>query len=329
MTLTGSILVTGGAGSFGQAFCRYLLDEHDPRRVIVFSRDEYKHAHMAQTFTDSRMRWFIGDVRDSERLKTAFHGVDIVVHAAALKRVDSIAYNPDEAMKTNVWGTHNVMNAARDAGVERVLFVSSDKAVHPTNHYGMTKGMAEHLTTGANIYGVPQGVRSACVRYGNVLGSRGSVVHLWREQAKTGTLQLTDARMTRFLITFRQACQLVETALERMEGGEIFLPKIPAARMTDLALAIAPEARLETVGLRAGGEKLHERLLSDEEASRTLDLGSCYAVIPKPHPWTVATPLDGAFSHIGPPIPPDWTYASNEGDMLTVEQIRDLLKDVP
>ena len=324
MTLTGSILVTGGAGSFGQAVCRHLLDQHDPRRVIVYSRDEWKHSQMAQTFTDSRMRWFLGDVRDQERLTTAFQGVDIVVHAAALKRVDSIAYNPDEAMKTNVWGTHNVLNAARDAGVEKVLLISSDKAVHPTNHYGMTKGMAEHLTTGANIYGVPQGVRSASVRYGNVLGSRGSVIHLWREQAKTGTLQLTDPRMTRFFITLAEACALVTTALDRMEGGEIFLPKIRAGRMVDLAKAIAPSAMLETVGLRAGGEKLHERLLSDEEVSRTLDLGPCYVVLPNPHPWA----REG-FAHDGALVHPDWQYASNEGYRLSVDEIRTLLDSVP
>lgn len=319
-----SYLITGGSGSFGQRLTRHLLDFHNPRRVLVYSRSEAVQAEMAQAFQyDRRLRWVIGDVRDRERLEQTMGGVQVVIHTAALKRVDAIAYNPGEVTKTNVLGTHHVCYAAIAAGVQKVLTISSDKAVHPTTSYGSSKQMAEHITIGANIHGYPVGTTLACVRYGNVLGSRGSVVGLFRECVKAGRpLPITDERMTRFWITFEQACKLVILALREMQGGEIFLPKLPTMRLMDLAEVVAPGHPWTAIGLRPGGEKLHERLLSDEEVVRTFDRGNHYCIAPNPHPWT-------AGEWTGSLVAPTFQYESATGYQLTPQELRTMLEGLP
>jgi len=319
-----SILITGGTGSFGQSFVRYLLDTHYPRRVCVYSRDEWKQAVMMQEFQDARLRFFIGDVRDRDRLEQAMGGVEYVVHAAALKRVDAIAYNPTEVLKTNVMGTQAVIEACVAAGVKRMVLISSDKACQPTNVYGASKQMAEHLTVFANSWTAPKGTTCVAVRYGNVMASRGSVVHLFRQYAQTGeALPITHPDMTRFWLPMRSAHEIVEYALTELEAGEILIPKLPSIRLPDLAEAIAPGHATVTVGLRPGGEKLHERLLSEEEPTRTVDVGKYYVVIPQPHPWT-STVRSGAYLH------PSFTYTSDQNTQwLDVTTLRTMLQGVP
>lgn len=320
-----SYFISGCTGTFGNAFTRYLLDNKLSNRVVCFSRDEVKQSQMAERFKhDSRLRFMLGDVRDIDRLEEAIDGCQIVVHAAALKRVDAIAYNSQEAQKTNVQGTANVCRASITVGVGKVITISSDKAVHPANFYGTTKQMAEHLTVGANVRGVPRGTRLGCVRYGNVLGSRGSVVGIFRQQAATGApLTLTHPEMSRFWITVSQACELVMTALSELQGGEVFLPKLPTMRLVDLAEAVAPGHPHRFMGLRPGGEKLHERLISDEESSRTFDRGTHYVVAPSPHPWT-------AEEWSGTLVPDGWKYESSDrSNELTVPELQKLLEAVP
>lgn len=318
------MLITGGTGSLGQALTRYLLDTQQPRRILIYSRDEWKQSVMADSFGDARLRFVLGDVRDRDRLQAVLPGVDVVIHAAALKRVDAIAYNPTEVVLTNVMGTTQVCLAAITAGVGLVVTISSDKAVHPSNMYGCTKQMAEHITTGCNVHGIPQRTRLASVRYGNVLGSRGSVVHRFREMSAAGMpLTITDPLMSRFWITLQQACDLILTTLRVMRGGEILLPKLPAAALAAIAEAVAPGHKWDITGLRPGGEKLHERLLSDEESSRTFDHGRYYLVAPSPHPWT-ATEWEGVM------VPPGFTYASDTTEWtLGIPELRTLLKDIP
>lgn len=254
-----TVLVTGGTGTFGQAFARLLLDTEKPHAIRVFSRDEYKQSQMAAAFSDDRMRYFIGDVRDKDRLLRAFQGVDIVIHAAALKQIVSCEYNPIEVIKTNVVGSANVIEAAIDAGVSRVLGISSDKACAPVNLYGVTKAAMEKLFRYSYNYDGSRQTTFACVRYGNVMGSRGSVVNLWREQAKTGRVELTDWRMTRFFITIAQAIAFVRDCVERMEAGQIYVPPMPSVRMRHVAIAVAPGAQIVETGMRPG-EKLHEQV---------------------------------------------------------------------
>lgn len=333
-----SWLITGGTGSFGQAFVRYLLNlPRPPKRICIFSRDELKQAHMAEAFADKRLRFFLGDVRDRDRLEQAMQSVDVVVHAAALKRVDSIAYNPGEVKRTNVDGTENVCLAAIAAGVGRVVTISSDKAVHPTTSYGASKQMAEQLTIGANVYGYPQGTRLSCVRYGNVLGSRGSVLHLFRELAEANAvasaesidvqalIPITDERMTRFWITFPQACKLVMTAVQEMQGGEIFIPRLRAMLIVDLAKAVAPGAGFSLVGLRAGGEKLHEVMICEEEAARVRVRTDHYLIVPNPHSWT-------EYRHHawdGLAVDDGFRYASDTAHRLSIEQLQLMLEETP
>jgi UDP-N-acetylglucosamine 4,6-dehydratase len=285
--ITGRILITGGTGSLGHALVAHWLKTTD-HRLIVFSRDEKKQADMREEFPDGRLDFFLGDVRDLPRLKLAFAAsVDVVVHAAALKRVDSVCHDPDEVLKTNVLGSRNVLNAARGQ-VAQCLLISSDKACYATNAYGVSKAYAEHLFTAFNVYGIPQGTASSVVRYGNVLGSRGSVIPLWRAQLAQGLpLTLTDPRMTRFLIDFARAIQMIDTALAEMRGGEIFVPRLKAAAIVHLANVVQPlPGPRAFTGLRPGGEKLHETLLTDEEYERAR-WGKDYAMIPPElHPWT-------------------------------------------
>jgi UDP-N-acetylglucosamine 4,6-dehydratase/5-epimerase len=314
-----SILVTGGTGSFGQRFVRHAVERWSPRRVIVFSRDELKQLEMRERFQGPRyecMRYFLGDVRDRERLYRAFRDVDVVVHAAALKQVPSAEYNPLEVVRTNILGAVNVSEAAIDCGVDCVLALSTDKAVAPVNLYGATKMCSDRLLMRANAYDGRQHTRFAVVRYGNVLGSRGSVVPLFLARKRTGVLPITDPRMTRFWITLDRAVEFVGDALERMQGGEIFVPKLPSMRVVDLARAIAPECEQSIVGIRPG-EKLHEVLLSEDEARHAFDLGDAYAVMPPDSPPPSADARR---------VPESFRYASDSNDQtLGIEDLQRLL----
>ncbi|MDP2669394.1 MAG: SDR family NAD(P)-dependent oxidoreductase [bacterium] len=276
-----TILVTGGTGTFGHAFLAKLIAVPGIKKIIVFSRDEFKQSVMQNEIKDDRIRYFLGDVRDLPRLDRAFNGVDIVVHAAALKQVPAIEYNPLEAVKTNVLGTQNVIDAALNNNVEKVLFVSSDKAVQPVNLYGASKLCAERLVVAANMYRGAKGkTRFSVVRYGNVIGSRGSIVELVAKQRHTGLLPLTDERMTRFWIKVGNVMNIILGGLDIMEGGEIFVPKMKSLKVVDVLQALAPECKLQTVGIRPG-EKMHEILMTEYEVPRARDLGLMYAILPE------------------------------------------------
>jgi UDP-N-acetylglucosamine 4,6-dehydratase/5-epimerase len=282
-----TVLVTGGTGSFGHKFTEILLREYRPKKLIVFSRDELKQHEMRQLWDDrpddSRIRYFVGDIRDRDRLYRAMKGVDIVVHAAALKQVPACEYNPFEAVQTNVHGAQNIIDAAIDTGVTRVLALSTDKAVNPVNLYGATKLVAERLFIQGNAYAGSGGTRFACVRYGNVVASRGSVIPLFLSQRRSGAVTVTDERMTRFWITLDQGVRFVLRAIDQMTGGEVFVPKIPSMRIVDLVQAIAPDCKVTITGIRPG-EKLHEALLSDHEAAHTLEFDDMFVVQPE-FPW--------------------------------------------
>jgi UDP-N-acetylglucosamine 4,6-dehydratase/5-epimerase len=296
-----AVLVTGGTGSFGRKFAEIVLRDYRPKKLIIFSRDELKqHDMRTGGFDHPSLRYFIGDVRDVNRLRRAMRGVDVIVHAAALKQVPTCEYNPIEAVLTNVMGARNVIDAALDCGVRRVVGLSTDKAVNPVNLYGATKLVAEKLFIDANAYVGDGPTRFACVRYGNVVGSRGSVIPLFLEQRKNGRITLTDSRMTRFWITLDQGVRLVIRAVEQMQGGEVYVPKIPSMRVTDLAEAIAPGCGVETIGIRAG-EKIHEVLISEDEARHAVETDDAYVILPN-HPWWEAScapagrPLADGFS---------------------------------
>lgn len=282
------VLVTGGTGSFGQNCVRTLLDFSQAARVIVFSRDELKQSQMMASFTgyENRLAFFLGDVRDAARLDRALKGVDIVIHAAALKHVPLLEYSPFEAVQTNIIGTQNVINAAIDNDVEKVMFLSTDKAASPANLYGATKLCAEKICINANAYSAGK-TKIACVRYGNVLGSRGSILHVIEAQRKNGTVSLTHEEMTRFWITLDQGVSLVLNGLREMQGGEIFIPKIPSMRVADLIKLVAPECQIKVIGIRPG-EKLHETLVTVEEMRHTVEFDDVYVVHPQtaaPEPW--------------------------------------------
>jgi UDP-N-acetylglucosamine 4,6-dehydratase/5-epimerase len=314
-----SILVTGGTGSFGHAFTRYALAHLDPARLVIYSRDEMKQYEMRQRFDDPRLRYFIGDVRDRERLLRAFDGVHAVVHGAALKQVDTAEYNPFEAIKTNVLGAENVINAAIDTGVEKVVALSTDKASSPINLYGASKLCSDKMFIAANHYAAHSKTRFSVVRYGNVAASRGSVIPLFRRLASTGRLPITDDRMTRFWITLEQGVDLVVRSFDRMRGGEMYVPKIPSVKVVDVAAAIAPEAELEPVGIRPG-EKLHEEMISEDDARRTREFEDHYLVLPVTARW-------GAEFTDGKPLPDGFAYRSNTNDSwLSVDQIRDFVE---
>ena len=312
------VLVTGGTGSFGKKFTKILLEEKQPKKVIIFSRDELKqHEMQVGGFNDERLRYFIGDVRDRERLVRAMHGVDIVVHAAALKQVPACEYNPMEAIKTNIMGTANVVEAALDAGVAKVLTVSTDKAVSPANLYGATKLAAEKLTIQSNAYAGGSATRFSCVRYGNVVGSRGSVVPLFLKQRSNGKITITDDRMTRFWLSLEQGVRFVIHSIEQMEGGEVFVPKIPSTKVTDLAKAIAPNAKLEIIGIRPG-EKLHEMLISEDEARHTIELEKMFVVQPAEATW-----FGYSWQDRGKILAEGFSYSSdNNSEWLDVEGIK-------
>lgn len=319
-----SVLVTGGTGSFGKKFIDILLRDYLPAKVIVFSRDELKqHEMRVAGFDQPNLRYFIGDVRDQARLRRAMDGVDVVVHAAALKQVPACEYNPMEAIKTNIMGTSNVVEAALDVGVKKVLALSTDKAVNPVNLYGATKLAAEKLTVQSNAYAGGSETRFSCVRYGNVVGSRGSVVPVFLRQRENGKLTITDERMTRFWLTLEQGVSFVIRCIEQMHGGEVFVPKIPSTTIVDLAKAIAPEAELNFVGIRPG-EKLHEVLISEDEARSTVELEDMYVVQPAVSPW-----FGYEWEKQGKPLEDEFRYASNtNSEWLTVEQIQEIVAPI-
>ena len=315
------ILVTGGTGSFGKKFIELILKEYQPAKVIVYSRDELKqHEMRAGGFDHPDLRYFIGDIRDRDRLKRALNGVHYVVHAAALKQVPACEYNPMEAIKTNILGSSNVIDAALDAGVERVIALSTDKAVNPVNLYGATKLAAEKLFVQSNFYAAGTSTRFACVRYGNVVGSRGSVVPVFLKQRQTGTVTITDDRMTRFWLTLEQGARFVIRCLEQMQGGEVFVPKIPSMRVIDLATTIAPDAKVNIVGIRPG-EKLHEVLISEDEARTTVELDDMFVVQPAEANW-----FGHAWERQGKPLPDGFRYVSDTNpDWMTIEQIQKMV----
>lgn len=318
------VLVTGGTGSFGKEFIRILLEEYEPAKVIVFSRDELKqHEMRAAGFNQPSLRYFIGDVRDQGRLQRAMYGVDVVVHAAALKQVPACEYNPMEAIKTNILGTSNVVEAALEMGVSRVMSLSTDKAVNPVNLYGATKLAAEKLTVQSNAYSGDRPTRFSCVRYGNVVGSRGSVVPVFLRQREEGTLTITDERMTRFWLSLEQGVRFVLRCIEQMQGGEVFVPKLPSTSIMDLVQTIAPEAKVNVIGIRPG-EKLHEVLVSEDEARSALELEDMYVIQPAQGPWFVHS-----WDERGKALADGFRYTSNENPQrLKARQIKELVAPI-
>lgn len=318
-----TILVTGGTGSFGQRFVQTLLDQSEAKKIIVFSRDELKQSVMQAGMpgTEERLRFFLGDVRDLPRLQRAFRGVDYVVHAAALKQVPMLEYNPFEAVKTNILGTQNVIDAAVDQWVQKVVLVSTDKAANPANLYGATKLCAERLMIAGNAYGAGKTLLSV-VRYGNVFGSRGSLVNIIEAQKKSGEVTLTHEEMTRFWITLDQGVELVLTALSRMHGGEIFVPKIPSMNIKEFMTTLAPDCRIRVVGIRPG-EKLHEVLVTTEEARHTLEYTGYYVILPESDGRLRERYADGT------PLPQGFFYSSaTNADWLDAARLRQLLESV-
>lgn len=318
------VLITGGTGSFGKKCVETLLRENHPEKLVVFSRDELKQHEMRQMIPDngsSSVRYFIGDVRDKDRLYRAFQGVDLVIHAAALKQVPACEYNPFEAVQTNVIGAKNVIDAAIGCGVKRVVALSTDKAVSPINLYGATKLVAEKLFVQGNSYVGSGGTRLSCVRYGNVVGSRGSVIPLFKEQRKTGRVTLTDNRMTRFWITLEQGVRFVLRCAEQMHGGEVFVPKIPSMKMTDLAEAVAPGCQIELTGIRPG-EKLHEVLVAEDEARNSIEFDDMFVITPIFQWWT-SEKWPG-----GKPLPDSYRYTSDtNSDWFTPSQLHSIIDE--
>jgi len=317
-----TILITGGTGSFGQKFIEIILNKYNPRVIRIFSRGEFLQWEMAKKFNDPRLRFLIGDVRDKDRVHRAMNGADIVIHAAALKQIPAIEYNPIEAVKTNIIGTANIIDSAINNNIEKAIFVSSDKAVNPVNLYGATKLCAEKLFIQANSYIGERKTKFSCVRYGNVIGSRGSVTPLFLQQKKKGILTITDKRMTRFWITLDQGVDLVINCIEKMRGGEIFIPKIPSMKIMDLAEVIAPEAQVKIIGIRPG-EKLDEMLLPNEEARRTKEFDKYFIVEPEYPFWDKNNFNDGKL------LPKEFRYASDTNEKwLSKEEMRKILKNL-
>ncbi len=316
-----SVLVTGGTGSFGKKFVEIKLREYHPHRLVIFSRDELKqHEMRVNGFDHPSLRYFIGDVRDVGRLKRALSGVSVVVHAAALKQVPACEYNPFEAIQTNIMGGRNVIDAAIDVGVRRILALSTDKAVNPINLYGATKLCAEKMFVQANAYAGAQDTRFSCARYGNVVASRGSVIPVFLEQRKRGRITITDPRMTRFWLTLEHGVRFVIRCLEHMHGGEIFVPKIPSMRITDLAETIAPGCEVEEIGIRPG-EKLHEVLVSEDESRHTLETEEMFVIQPS-HPWWKSENWSAASR-----VAEGFRYSSDTNDRwLTRRELEDLVE---
>jgi UDP-N-acetylglucosamine 4,6-dehydratase len=322
-----SILITGGTGSFGQAFVRRLLTQYpDIRRIVIFSRDELKQFEMAQHLSPTefpQLRYFIGDVRDLDRMRRALEGIDFVIHAAALKQVPAAEYNPFECIKTNVLGAQNLIEACLDTRVRRVVALSTDKAAAPINLYGATKLCSDKLFTSANNIRGSRDLRFSVVRYGNVMGSRGSVIPFYLSRRKTGVLPITDAEMTRFNITLDQGVDMVMWALENALGGEIFVPKIPSYRIGDVAEAVDPECETPIIGIRPG-EKLHEEMITQSDSFNTVDLGRYYAILPSAGDYTAA---EYCAKMGGSPVAPGFSYNSGDNDQfLTAAELRELIR---
>lgn len=318
-----SVLITGGTGSLGKALISYLMENTKVRRIAIYSRDELKqHALRNEIGEDERLRWFIGDIRDLERLKRALHGVDFVIHAAALKQVDTGEYNPMEFIKTNVLGSQNVIDASIEAGVKKVVALSTDKASSPINLYGATKLTADKLFVAANNYSHSYGTTFSVVRYGNVMGSRGSVIPFWKSLAEAGQpLPITDLRMTRFWISLEQAVKFVMDSLEIMHGGELYVPRIPSMKIIDLAVAVSQDAQLVEVGMRPG-EKLHEEMISSDDSRRTILMGDRFVVTPVVAEWGYETPK-------GMPMAENIAYQSHTNDLwISQEDIRNFLNEI-
>ena len=319
-----SILITGGTGSFGQTFVKHLLANYELERIVVYSRDELKQFEMQDEISHPSLRYFIGDVRDIERLKRALSNIDTIIHAAALKQVVASEYNPIEAIKTNVLGAENIINAAIDVGVERVVALSTDKAVNPINLYGATKLCSDKLFVAANNLSGRGGTRFSVVRYGNVIGSRGSVIPFFKERRKTGKLPITDVRMTRFWISVEEGALFVDRCLRLMHGGEVFVPKIPSMKITDLATAVGPECEQEIIGIRPG-EKLHELLIPGDEAINTVELDDLYVI--KPGYRLPTLPGDETYDGVpGKPVDEDFSFTSdNNPDWISVENLKEIV----
>jgi len=325
------ILVTGGTGSFGKKFIETILSSYNPTKIIIYSRDELKQFEMQQLekfkSTKSQVRYFIGDVRDLSRLTRAMEDVDIVIHAAALKQVPATEYNPFEAVKTNVLGAQNVIDASFATGVQKVIALSTDKAAAPINLYGATKLTSDKLFITANNYRGTHEIKFSVVRYGNVMGSRGSVIPFFMEKKKTGILPITDERMTRFNITLQQGVDFVLQCLDKMWGGELFVPKIPSYRILDVAKAIAPECKYEIIGIRPG-EKLHEEMITVSDAINTIEYSNYYVIVPAIKKWSKIKFIDESNSINGKPCNEGFTYNSETNDLvLTIDELQQLIKD--
>lgn len=327
-----NVLVTGGTGSFGQRFVATLLERYSPKKVVIYSRDELKQFEMSNSAPfasrgakgDNVLRYFIGDVRDLPRLERAMEGIDIVVHAAALKQVPAAEYNPFEAVKTNIIGGQNVIDACLASSVKRVIALSTDKAAAPINLYGATKLCSDKLFVAANNYSGTRDIRFAVVRYGNVLGSRGSVFPFFLQQRASGSLPVTDERMTRFSITLQEGVDFVIDCFSRMRGGELFIPKIPSYRICDVAKAIAPECRIENVGIRPG-EKLHEEMITDTDALNTLEFDDYYVILPSTQQWDVEEFRTNSGARPGQWVPFGFRYNSGDNPhFLTIDELRHL-----
>ena len=316
------ILLTGGTGSFGNKFTEIILKKHDPEAIRIFSRGEKKQLDMQKKFNDDRLRFFIGDVRDKERLRRAMTDADIVVHAAALKQVPACEYNPIEAVKTNIDGAVNVIDTAIDSEVDRVIAISTDKAVHPVNLYGATKMTAEKLFIQGNSYSGKTKTKFSCIRYGNVIGSRGSVIPLFLEQKKDGVITITNEKMTRFWITLDQGVEFVIDCIDRMKGGEIFVPKIPSMNIIDLAEAIAPKVKRKIIGIRPG-EKIHEVLLTENEAMHSRAFSNYFVIEPE-HSFWESNHLKG-----GKTLTEGFIYSSDTNkEWLSKKQLNKIIKNL-
>ena len=323
------ILVTGGTGSFGKKFIKLLQEQYKPSRIIVFSRDELKQFEMQQEMGTEGISYFLGDVRDLQRLKTAFMNVDVVVHAAAMKQVPAAEYNPTECIRTNINGAENVIQAAMDCGVKRVIALSTDKAVNPINLYGATKLCSDKLFIAANSFGIPRGTAFSVVRYGNVVGSRGSVIPFFRKCIAEGKpIPITDERMTRFWITLEDGTKFVTKCLQMMRGGEVFISKIPSMKVTDLAEAVAPGYETKVVGIRPG-EKLHECMVPMAEARRTLEYDNMFIIQPEATSWGYDESADYGCG-IGRKVDESFEYSSdNNKQWVTSEQLRAMVDGIP
>ena len=324
-----TVFISGGTGSFGKKFINTILDKYKPKKVIIYSRDELKQFEMQQIWPDGgKMRYFIGDVRDYHRLKMAMTDVDIVIHAAALKQVPAAEYNPFEAVKTNVIGGQNVIDAAIYQGVKKVIALSTDKAAAPINLYGATKLASDKLFIAANNYTGKHNIKFSVVRYGNVMGSRGSVIPFFKEKKQSGVLPITDERMTRFNITLQEGVDFVLKNFERMWGGELFVPKIPSYNILDIATAIAPDCEHKIVGIRPG-EKLHEEMITESDAMNTIEFDDYYVIVPSIKIWSKTKFLNQSTDNIGKPCSDGFSYNSkSNSQFLTVEELRELIQTI-